>query len=79
MNEEITLVTAFFNIGRENFKAIPRSDSIYFKNFEAWARMRNKLIVYTQPQMSSIIMDIRKNFRFNFIQIINFDNYCLFF
>lgn len=29
-NNEITLVTAFFNIGRENFKAIPRSDNKYF-------------------------------------------------
>lgn len=62
MNKEITLVTAFFNIGRENFKAIPRSDSKYFKNFEAWARLKNHLIVYTQPQMASIIMGIRKKF-----------------
>ena len=62
MSKEITLVTAFFNIGRENFKAIPRSDSKYFKNFEAWARLKNNLIVYTQPQMASIVIDIRKKF-----------------
>ena len=34
MSKEITLVTAFFNIGRENYKAIPRPDSKYMKDFE---------------------------------------------
>lgn len=61
-NNEITLVTAFFNIGRENFKAIPRSDNKYFLEFEKWARMKNKLIVYTQPQMEKLVYDIRDKF-----------------
>lgn len=61
-NEEITLVTAFFNIGRENFKAIPRPDNKYFLEFEKWARMKNKLIVYTQPQMEQLVYDIRDKF-----------------
>lgn len=62
MNKEITLVTAFFNIGRENYKAIPRPDSKYFKDFEGWARLKNKLIVYTQPQMTELILNIREKF-----------------
>lgn len=62
MNDKITLVTAFFNIGRENFKAIPRSDDKYFKYFEFWARLRNDLIVYTQPNCVDIILNIRQKF-----------------
>ncbi len=61
-NNEITLVTAFFNIGRENFKAIPREDSKYFNEFEQWARLQNKLIVYTHPQMKQRVLDIRRKF-----------------
>ena len=62
MSESITLVTAFFNIGRENFKAIPRSDDKYFKYFDFWARLRNNLVVYTQPNCADIIMEIRRNY-----------------
>lgn len=62
MSKEITLVTAFFNIGRENYKAIPRPDSKYMKDFEGWARLRNNLIVYTQPEMKDLILAIRDKF-----------------
>ncbi len=62
MSKEITLVTAFFNIGRENYKAIPRPDSKYMKDFEGWARLKNNLIVYTQPQMKDLILNIRDKF-----------------
>lgn len=62
MGKEITLVTAFFNIGRESYKAIPRPDSKYFKDFEGWARLKNNLIVYTQPQMKELILTIREKF-----------------
>lgn len=58
----IILVTAFFNIGRERFKAIPRTDSKYFRDFEAWARLKNQLIVYTQPEMKASVLEIREKF-----------------
>ncbi len=59
---EITLVTAFFNIGRENFKAIPRTDITYLNNFKFWARMHNKLIVYTDEQTGKYVEEIRAAF-----------------
>jgi len=58
----ITLVTAFFDIGRENFKAIPRTNNTYIENFKFWARMDNQLVVYTSPDMSETIREIRRGF-----------------
>lgn len=62
MGTEITLITAFFNIGRENFKVIPRSDEKYMKNFEFWARMKNNLIIYTFPEAKNRVLSIRENY-----------------
>ena len=59
---EITLVTAFFDIGRKDFQAIPRDNSKYFNHFKFWARMKNDLIVYTSPEFKDDIFEIRKNF-----------------
>ncbi|UFH65471.1 hypothetical protein KQH81_02685 [Clostridium cadaveris] len=59
---EITLVTAFFNIGREKFKAIPRTDDTYMKNFKFWARMKNKLIVYTDENTAKLVLKVRTDF-----------------
>lgn len=59
---EISLVTAFFNIGRENFKAIPRTDDIYLNNFKFWARLKNNLVIYTDRFTAEKVMDIRKQF-----------------
>lgn len=60
--KDITIVTAFFNIGRERFKAIPRNNDVYLKNFEFWARIHNKLVIYTTPDMVQPILDIRKKY-----------------
>lgn len=62
MNENITLITAFFDIGREGFKAIPRSNKKYLEYFKYWARMKNHLIVYTSKQYEAPIKGIRENF-----------------
>ncbi len=59
---EISLVTAFYNIGRENFKAIPRTDDTYMANFKFWCRMKNRLIVYTDSYHGEKILDIRAQF-----------------
>ena len=56
---ELTLVTAFFNIGRESFNVIPRSDSTYVDYFRRWARIRNRLVVYTFKGMDDIVRKIR--------------------
>ena len=59
---EITLVTSFFNIGRERFKAIPRTDSTYIKNFKFWARIKNPLVVYTDACTAEVVKDVRASF-----------------
>lgn len=59
---EITLVTAFFNIGREGYKAIPRTDDTYLNNFKFWSRMKNKLIIYTDEVTAKEVYKIRNDF-----------------
>lgn len=59
MAEEITLVTAYFNIGRNEWKKFQCGDDKYIGYFKLWARMRNKLIVYTNSKVANEVMRIR--------------------
>ncbi len=61
--KEITLVTAFFDIGRSSFSAYARSNEQYFAYFDFWARIQNDLIVYCAPEDREKIMSIRKKYR----------------
>ncbi len=62
--QEITLVTAFFDIGRGNIENpdLRRSNEDYFSFFRFWARIRNYLVIYTEPAHSGQIMEIRNEF-----------------
>ncbi|MEA5007118.1 WlaTC/HtrL family glycosyltransferase [Clostridium tyrobutyricum] len=62
--KEITIVTAFLDIGRGKFKNTPfvRTNEQYFNYFKFWARMKNKLIVYTDSENEKRIKDIRQEF-----------------
>jgi protein YibB len=64
MGSEITLVSAFFNIGRGNLEdqSLARSVEQYFNYFKAWARMRNQLIIYTEPKYVDKVVGIRNEF-----------------
>ncbi len=59
---ELTLVTAFFDLGRGKWKGYERGNSKYLQYFAHWATIRNNLIVYTEPQYADEIMKIRKEF-----------------
>lgn len=59
---ELTLVTAYFNIGRENWTGFNRGDENYISYFKHWARIRNKLIVYTAPFFVNRVMEVRATF-----------------
>jgi protein YibB len=61
---EITIVTAFFDIGRAEFKNthLTRTNEQYFEYFRFWARMKNKLIVYTDSISAQRVKNIRKEF-----------------
>ena len=62
-NNKVTIVTAFFNIGRENaHKEMQRGTDKYLKFFEYWARIKNDLIIFTEPQYEEEIINIRKKF-----------------
>lgn len=60
----ITIVTAFFDIGRKDFEieGLSRSNEEYLSYFEMWARMKNNLVIYTQEKMKDKILEIRKKF-----------------
>lgn len=59
---ELTIVTAYFDIGRESFKGYERGNSKYINYFRFWARMKNNLIVYTSLEFKNEIEEIRKKF-----------------
>lgn len=62
--QEITIVTAFFDIGRGNIEKsdLKRTNEDYFNYFRFWARIKNQLVVYTEPMHSKKIMEIRNEF-----------------
>ncbi|MCR5253495.1 MAG: hypothetical protein K6C98_07260 [Treponema sp.] len=65
MNDDVTLVTAFFDIGRGDFNIVrcePRSAQKYIDYFDFWARIQNKLVVYTSPEYAKQIRDVRKKY-----------------
>ncbi|MBR2786954.1 MAG: hypothetical protein IKD76_05640 [Clostridia bacterium] len=62
MKEEVTLVTEFFDIGRKDFNLNPRSNEKYLEYFKFWARIKNKLIVYTYKAMADEVRKIREEF-----------------
>ena len=59
---EISIVTWFFDIGRKDWKGFERDNSTYANYFEFWARIKNHIIVYTEPKMSEKVKIIRQNY-----------------
>ena len=73
---EITIVTAFFDIGRANWQTSKRSTNKYINYFKFWARIKNKIIIYTSPQFINEIKQIRRTFGLeNKTIIIGVDNF----
>ncbi|CBL05387.1 Bacterial protein of unknown function (HtrL_YibB) [Megamonas hypermegale ART12/1] len=62
MIRDITIVTAYFDINRKNWKGFERSNNDYINYFKFWARIKNNLIVYTSKEFVEDILNIRKNF-----------------
>ncbi|HEG8190948.1 TPA: protein YibB, partial [Campylobacter coli] len=55
MQKEITIVTAFYNVGRTT-----RSNEQYLSYFDFWAGLKNKVIIYTTDDMKEANLEIRK-------------------
>lgn len=62
MNDEIVVVSAFFDIGREDFKRNPRTREKYLEYFRHWARLRNRLMVYTDTRTGEYVRSVRAEF-----------------
>ena len=60
--KELTIITAFFDIGRENFKEFSRSNDQYLEYFKFWARIQNNLVVYTNKIMAKKVEEVRREF-----------------
>lgn len=59
MDDKITIVTAFFPLGREKWKNFERTNNDYFEYFDFWARIQNDMIIYTDKENAKYIEEIR--------------------
>lgn len=87
MDNEITLITNFFDIGRGNLPKqkhgiiLPhfqhRSTEVYFNYFDKLAKIKNDMIVYTSKEYADRIYSIRKKYGLeDRTKIIALDSYC---
>jgi protein YibB len=59
---DITIVSAFFDIGRGKWPAFARSRDQYLEYFRFWARVRNRLVVYTDRENGKDIRRVRAEY-----------------
>ena len=59
---EITIVTALFDVGRKKWTDFERDTETYLEYFKFWARIRNKVIIYTDRITGEKVLKIREEF-----------------
>ena len=59
---QVTIVTGLFDIGSSSWKTSTRSIDRYIKCFRFWARIKNHVIVYSDPNLTNNIYSVRKEF-----------------
>lgn len=72
--QPVTLITAFFDIGRKDYNVAPRNVQAYLEYFAFWARMRNPLVVYTSPDLVEEVLNVRGRFGLRdltFVQVVS--------
>lgn len=60
--DDVTIITGFFDIGRGNRRTEKRDNSIYLDYFKSWAKINNKIIIYTNKEISEKVLQIRSEF-----------------
>ena len=60
--KEIVIVTAFFDIGRGDFTEYTRSAELYVEYFRFWAGIKNRMIIFCQPDFSEAILAVRREY-----------------
>lgn len=58
----IKIVTAFFDINRQNSEKHPRTNDEYFNYFKFWARINNELVVYCESKHKDTVLKIRDEY-----------------
>lgn len=79
MNDEVTIVTAFVDIGRGSWEGvknnhpiphfIKRDTDTYFKRFERLTKLKNKIICYTESKFFDRVLALRPD-----IEVISIDS-----
>ena len=66
INHRITIVTAFFDIGRGNIPKnqgypgyLTRTTKTYFKYFSNLAKLNNEMVIFTSPDLKERILKLR--------------------
>lgn len=59
---DIAIVTAFFDTGRANWRTshLQRTNEIYFEYFAHLAKLRNHIIVFTEPRFVARVLELRR-------------------
>ncbi|TQR61003.1 protein YibB [Campylobacter troglodytis] len=60
MNAEITIVTAFYDIGRASIKGFERDYKRYIEYFSFWAGLKNELVIFTSEDFADEILAVRE-------------------
>ncbi|CAH1232806.1 hypothetical protein PAECIP111891_07098 [Paenibacillus allorhizoplanae] len=69
---EISIVTAFFNINRNEWGPYSRTVDEYLGYFSIWAKMKNKLIVYVESsELAERIISVREKYGLKEFTIVN--------
>ena len=75
--QEITVVTAYFPIGRGDWTHFTRGDDTYLDYFTHWARIRNDVVVYTTAEVGKEVKRIREGFGRSNTTVIVVDDYTM--
>jgi protein YibB len=66
-DDDITIVTAFFDIGREQWRESESKDSRYrrtvddyFAMFARLAKLKNQMVVFTEPHLAARALELRR-------------------
>lgn len=72
---EITIITAFFDINRHTMGSFSRTREQYFEYFSDWARLQNRIVVFCSGQDKVVVERIRQQYglsdKTNIIEVEN--------
>ena len=66
---DITIVTAFYDIGRGDWKYFNRKTSYYFECFERLCKLKNKIVVFSEIKFKSLFDKIIRDIKPDLIEL----------